>query len=248
MKATLLSWTGQHHPDSFWAADLMIYTKNTRVKMSPDGLSAIHQWSEARKIEELEYMANTIPSSWEFVDYTFQLEGVTRALTHQLVRTRTASYAQQTMQILDVRGFEYETGPSIEKDPKLLAGYNECMEGINECYSWLIENGAKIEDARGVLPTNILTNIVMKANLRTYVDLFHSRLSPRNYGSIVKLCRMMREEIINVHPWAEVFLLKTLDSATSELDQLINRILDGDLSKEEIIHMHKLVDQCRRKG
>jgi thymidylate synthase ThyX len=79
MKVTLINYT--HN-----AMDLLIFTKNTRLTMSPDRLEEIAKWPLERKWNELEYMANTIPSSWEFCDYTFMIEGVTRAFTHQLVR------------------------------------------------------------------------------------------------------------------------------------------------------------------
>jgi thymidylate synthase ThyX len=50
----------------------------------------------------LDYISKTIRSSWEFVDYTFQITGVTRAFTHQFVRTRTGSYAQQSQRSVDM--------------------------------------------------------------------------------------------------------------------------------------------------
>ena len=92
-----------------------------------------------KKQAELDYMSKTIPSSWEFVDYTFMIEDVTRALTHQLVRTRTASYAQQTMQILRTfLGFGYEIGPSLEKNVKAAKIYAVEMEYIGQTYKNLL--------------------------------------------------------------------------------------------------------------
>ena len=93
MKVTLVSTT----PD---AAELLLFTKSTRLTMAPSLLAEIHAWPQEKKLAELAYMANTIPSSWEFVDYVFLVEGVSRAYTHQQVRTRAASYAQQTMRVL----------------------------------------------------------------------------------------------------------------------------------------------------
>jgi thymidylate synthase (FAD) len=247
MKVTLIEYTGKGR-GPWAAADLMIFTKNTRVKMGPDGLDEIAAWSQERKEKELDYMSKTIPSSWEFVDYTFMIEDVTRALTHQLVRTRTASYAQQTMQILDVRGFGYEVGPSLEKNAEAAKMYVGTMEQINETYKELIDMGVEIEDARGILPTHIFTNIVMKASLRTYVDLFHSRISPRNYGSIANLCRSMREAILEVHPWAAVFLDRDVDRAMEELDILVKALPMGNDPGGDKFKILKLVDQIRRKS
>ena len=66
-------------------------------------------------------MANTIPSSWEFVDYTFLVTGVSRAYTHQQVRTRAASYAQQTMRVLNMGEFDYIYTQRNLEDPKAMA-------------------------------------------------------------------------------------------------------------------------------
>jgi hypothetical protein len=81
------------------AAELLIFTKQTRMEMTPGMYDAIKEWSDERKQAELDYMLHTIQSSWEFVDYVFLITGAPRSLTHQLVRTRTASYAQQSQRL-----------------------------------------------------------------------------------------------------------------------------------------------------
>jgi hypothetical protein len=124
MKVTLIDFTGAGFNDpAAHAAALLVFTKNTRLEMSAGGLAKYLSKPMMELLEELEYMANTIPSSWEFVDYTFMIEGVTRAFTHQLVRTRTASFAQQTMRVLNVSegnemGWTFGAGPSIAKNPR----------------------------------------------------------------------------------------------------------------------------------
>jgi thymidylate synthase ThyX len=81
VNVTLINYT----PD---ALETLIFTKNTRLRMSATGLDEIREWPEEKKAKELEYMKNTIQSSWEFVDYVFLISDVTRAFTHQLVRHR----------------------------------------------------------------------------------------------------------------------------------------------------------------
>lgn len=248
MRVTMLDHTGSGH-GPWYAAELMIFTKQTRVAMRPDARALIAARSEEQKLRELAYMANTIPSSWEFCDYTMLLEGVTRSLTHQLVRTRTASYAQQTMQILDVRGFEYRMGPTIEKNGIRNHVYNDLMHKINETYKWLIDDGATVEDARDLLPHGIHTNIVVKANLRTLVDLFHTRISPRNLGEFRTVAEEMRRTVLEVHPWSYLFLDRTTDRAMEELDRMIRDHAPGGAMEPgtPMNAMLKLVDQLRRK-
>jgi flavin-dependent thymidylate synthase len=247
---TLIDYTGAGYEDPYHAADLLIFAKNTRVKMGPTGLDNIRTWPQTKKDEELDYIANTIPASWEFVSYTFLLEEVTRSFTHQLVRTRTASYAQQTMQILDMSGFSYHEGPSIlnHEDHEVRGVYRGAMACINEWYKDLLESGVKTEDARELLPNGIHTNILAKANLRTFVDMFHTRISPRNLGMYRDVCLAMREQILDVHPWAKFFLARTVDKAMEELDEMIKALpLDDDVAGTKF-KMLKLVDQIRRRS
>ena len=132
MKVTLVHATPR-------AAEILIFTKNTRLNMGPKLLEEIFDWSHEKKMAELKYMSRTLPSSWEFVDLIFCIEDVTRAFTHQLVRTRTASYAQQAMRVVPMKAFGYTTGPSI-RDPEQKALYDSLMHTIQYGYDTLIEN------------------------------------------------------------------------------------------------------------
>jgi hypothetical protein len=180
MQVQLIDYTGAGAKDpARYAAERLVFTKKTRLTMDRKTLEAVEglPWSEIE--DELRYMAKTIPSSWEFVTYTFLINDVTRGFTHQFVRTRTGSYAQQTMRVLRMCGWEYGTGPTIFRDEALRQKYDEAMGAIDSVYSQLIKSGAAIEDARGVLPTNIHTNIVAKFDLRVMADMLRKRASSR---------------------------------------------------------------------
>jgi thymidylate synthase (FAD) len=183
MQVQLIDYTGAGAKDpARYAAERLVFTKKTRLTMDRKTLEAVEglPWSEIE--DELRYMAKTIPSSWEFVTYTFLINDVTRGFTHQFVRTRTGSYAQQTMRVLRMCGWEYGTGPTIFRDEALRQKYDEAMGAIDSVYSQLIKSGAAIEDARGVLPTNIHTNIVAKFDLRVMADMLRKRASSRTQG------------------------------------------------------------------
>lgn len=179
MKVTLISHTQD-------AQDILMFTKATRLTMSPSLMEEIKERPHQEKMDELEYMANTIPSSWEFVDYVFLVEGVSRAYTHQQVRTRQASYAQQTMRVLDMFEFDYIYSDKIAADPVAVKIVDEALDAIKLAYTGLINMGHAVEDARGVLPTNISTNIVCKFNLRTFVELAKARTGGRTQGEYQK--------------------------------------------------------------
>lgn len=228
MKVELIDWTGKGI-DPWYSACLMIWTKQTRTQMSPGGFEEIRGWPEERLREELNYMAATVPSSWEFSDFTFLISGVTRAFTHQLVRTRTASYAQQAMQVLNMSdgpGWEYLVGPTLKgRDDNSEDVYEDAMACVAEAYKALVNRpGIKTEDARGLLPTNILTNIVMKANLRSLCDLIRKRVSPRNQGEFVDVLREMKREMVSALPWVTIFLDREADVVAKELYALIEAL------------------------
>jgi flavin-dependent thymidylate synthase len=243
VKVSLIDYTGAGTPDpADHAANVLIFTKSTRLTMSPSLMEDIKIWTPEAKWKELEYMASTIPSSWEFCHYTFMVEGVSRAFTHQFVRSRTASFAQQTMRVLDVKGWEYTTGPSIKGEPDLEEPYNNCMWEIGNVYSRLIEEGAKVEDARGVLPTNIKTNIVFGCNLRTLAEMVSKRSSPRTQSEYRDVLEAIKNAAMKVHPWLSLFFERNFNKAATDLDKEILSV-EGEDKK---IRMLKLVDQLRK--
>jgi flavin-dependent thymidylate synthase len=243
MKVTLINYTGAGSPDpARLAANVLVFTKSTRLEMSPGLMEAIERKTDREMEEELNYISNTLPSSWEMVDYTFLIEGVTRAFTHQLVRTRTGSYAQQAMRILKAKGWAYATGPTILDNPSLKAAYDAGMEEIDARYQFLIEGGAKAEDARGILPTNFLTNIVAKFNLRTLADTIRKRSSGRVQDEYRAVVEGLKSEAIRVHPWADSFLNKSSDKIALELQAMIREAFPEDADYLKAV---KLLDQLR---
>lgn len=250
MKVTLIEYTGNHTADpARYASAVLIFTKNTRLTMSPGGLKDIWlNWADEKIKDELTYMANTIPSSWEFVDYTFMIEGVTRAFTHQLVRTRTASFAQQTMRVLDVsqgKGWDYLAGPSVLADDDRSRIYDAAMRDIDHAYKSLKLHGAATEDARGVLPTNILTNIVVKMNMRTFVEMTRKRRGSRTQGEYRDVLLAMGEEVRRVHPFIDLFTERDFDKAADDLEKEIKQL---GLGYDKIMFLIKLLDQMRAQS
>lgn len=225
MKVSLLSYTAD-------ALDLLLFTKQTRLAQTPGLLAEIKGWPLEKKMAELDYMLGTIHSSWEFVNYTFHIDGVTRAFTHQLVRTRHGSYAQQSQRTVDMSGFEfYFPGMAFDEggvrnthpltsdyrhwlgdkvshydDTNPSNWYDIAMDVVDLAYQKMIEGGTPPQDARGILPTNIATNIVCAFNLRTLSDMAKLRLCTRTQGEYQEVFRAMRRAVIDVHPWAEPFI------------------------------------------
>jgi len=238
MKVTLISTTPE-------AKELLIFTKSTRLTMSPGLMDEIRAWPEGKKLAELEYMANTIPSSWEFVDYVFLIEGVSRAFTHQFVRSRNASYAQQTMRVLNMGEYDYVYTDRIKDDIRARGLVDIANENIRLTYNELIKLGLPAEDARGILPTNIATNIVAKFNLRAFVDLAKSRTGGRTQNEYQKVMNAMCDAVLAVHPWAEKFLFQQGRDYFAEIEKFAEREYGGDLLKKGALL--KIVDKMRKE-
>lgn len=237
MKVSLIS----HTPH---AAQLLVFTKSTRLTMAPGLLAEIMRWPPEKIAEELAYMANTIPSSWEFVDYVFLVEGVSRAYTHQQVRTRNASFAQQTMRVLDMGEFEYVLTSRNRADPRACNVIEQCLSTIKDSYRTLIAMGHAPEDARGLLPTNIATNIVCKFNLRTLSELCKSRTGGRTQNEYQQVVNGMADAVLEVHPWAEQFLFPARRDAFDEIEAFAQETFGGDLLRKG--KLLKIVDQMRK--
>jgi thymidylate synthase (FAD) len=111
----------------------------------------------------------------EHASAAFRIRGVSRALTHQLVRHRLASYSQRSQRYVSEGGFPYVTPPAIEGDPAAKRRYDDAVENARAAYEDLIALGVKREDARFVLPNATATEIVMTANFREWRHVLELR-------------------------------------------------------------------------
>lgn len=238
MKVTLINFTPH-------AAQLLVFTKQARLGLSTARWATFRETPEAELLGELAYMADTIPSSWEFVDYAFLVEGVSRAYTHQQVRTRTGSYAQQSLRVVDKSGgFDYVHADRMD-DPGMRAAVNLHNVQTAELYVWLVQNGAATEDARGILPTNIATNIVCKFNLRTLSELAASRTGGRTQSEYQAVVNAMCDAVLVVHPWAERFLFPRARDRFADIEVFAEQEFGGDLLRKGALL--KIVDKMRKE-
>lgn len=222
-KVELIDFTGKGRPDEhFYAAQILIFTKSTRLNMTPGLFKKIQEMYLSEIYKELEYMASTIPSSWEFVDVTFLVSNVTRACAQQMTRTRTGSYAMQSQRVADLSEITVEN--PFQKDDEQneldnFLAYEKAVKNAKSAYSYLANNGAKKEDARGILPINSHCNIVCKYNLRNFVDLIQARKSLRAQGEYVDIADQMFKSVIEVWPWSEKFFESKHEKAIALLEE-----------------------------
>lgn len=135
----------------------------------------------------------------EHAHFTFSVEGVSRSLTHQLVRHRIASYSQQSQRYVSMDKAEYVTPPKISDDPEAKALYEKAMDTAWDAYRELARKAPK-EDARYVLPNACHTNITITMNARELWHLFRLRCCRRAQWEIRMMAWKMLAEAKKVAP------------------------------------------------
>ena len=141
---------------------------------------------------------NDHTSTIEHINFTFEIEDVSRSLTHQLVRHRIASYSQQSQRHvkLNTDSFPFVIPDSIKRNEVALSYYTEMIEKIKDTYKLLIDLNIKKEDARYLLPNATYTSLIMTMNARSLRNFFKERLSKQAQWEI----RSLAEEMLLVLP------------------------------------------------
>ena len=127
-----------------------------------------HFWDESFKTH--------LKAPWESVDFHFMIEGVTRAFTHQMVRQRTAVFAQESLRFAVKEDIAARPGVLVQSDPQAKERWEEAVDQVWGAYQALIAMGVPAEEARGLLPHDTLTRLHYKTNLRNLADHLGNRL------------------------------------------------------------------------
>ncbi len=139
-------------------------------------------------------------STLEHVTFTFAIEGVSRVLTHQLVRHRIASYSQQSQRYVKEHNFETIMPPSIAARPEAKEKFKKLMLEIQNIYNEFTDMGILAEDARYILPNAAETKIVCTFNVRSLMNFFSLRCCTRAQWEIRQLAEKMLVECKKVAP------------------------------------------------
>lgn len=138
-------------------------------------------------------------SPLEHVTFTFGIEDISRACSHQLVRHRIASYSQKSQRYITEGDFSYVIPDSII-DTHMLKKYSSLMDKITETYQILIEEGVPKEDARMILPNACTTSIIVTMNVRSLLNFFKHRDCKRAQWEIRGLAQEMMRICKEVAP------------------------------------------------
>jgi thymidylate synthase (FAD) len=142
----------------------------------------------------------------EFAYFIFSISGVSRVLTHQLVRHRIASYLQMSSRERNISEAGFVVPPQIKKNTKSARIYKEGLEASIRKYEELLANKIAYEDARYLLPDSLQTHIAVAMNARSLNHLFGLRLCTRAQWEIRELADKMRKIVKPISPslfWSE---------------------------------------------
>jgi len=176
MKVELISWT------------------NNPIETVEKACSVCYDSAPNREIVS-QCLASGHHSVVEHMNFTFKIEGVSRVLTHQLVRHRIASYSQRSQRYCNEDEAKMVVPPSIQNNPTAIDIYNKIMWRIEEAYQELQSLEIPNEDARFVLPNACETTIYVTMNLRTLAHFMNERLCSRAQWEIRKMAQEMKKAI-----------------------------------------------------
>jgi thymidylate synthase (FAD) len=136
----------------------------------------------------------------EHASITFEISGVSRACTHQLVRHRIASYSQESQRYVEMSAPEFVVPPSVAGSPLAIEVWREFMDQVADAYRRLRELGVRKEDARFVLPNATATRIIVTMNLRSLRHFFAVRCDRAAQWEIRALAVEMLRQVYAIVP------------------------------------------------
>lgn len=149
------------------------------ARRSYDKRPAKRIWEEMNDAEVSRLLDEVIShghlSVLEHANFTFAIEGISRVLSHQLVRHRIASYTQQSQQRASEQDFDFIVPPAIRGDLALCREFQEKMSDLADFYRKALDRGITKGQARYALPNACTTRVIMTINARSLFNLISQR-------------------------------------------------------------------------
>jgi thymidylate synthase (FAD) len=211
MKATLI-FPNREIVEKYYVPIIYTACRTCYSELEPETIfeRAIDGQYDQQKMQKL--IAGVIESGHgstiEHVVFTFAISGVSRTLSHQLVRHRAGvAFDQQSQRYVKFKGAATMLPTTIEEgNTELRQRYEDQVGGALELYGELVEAGVPGEDARFVFPNATRTNLVMTTNLRALIHMSGLRLCTMAQWEIRRLFQLVRHEIFQVSPFLGSFL------------------------------------------
>lgn len=169
---------------------------SARLCYAPVGASELMETMPEERVKSVltTIMASGHFSTLEHASYTFAIDGVSRALTHQLVRHRLASYNQQSQRYVKFKnGISVVKPETVSANPETEAVFDEAIAACEAAYQKLLDAGIPAEDARYLLPNACESKIVVTMNVRELLHFFSLRCCNRAQWEIREMAHRMLE-------------------------------------------------------
>ncbi|MES1239654.1 MAG: FAD-dependent thymidylate synthase [Chloroflexota bacterium] len=211
LKATLL-FPNREIVEQYYVPIIYTACRTCYSELTPEDIFGKAERGEIEVAKMQRLISNVIESGHgstiEHVVFTFGISGVSRTLSHQLVRHRAGvAFDQQSQRYVTFKKAATLLPQTIaEADPRVRAEYEEQVEGAMALYGDLVGAGIPGEDARFVFPNATRTNLVMTVNLRALIHMSGLRLCTMAQWEIRRLFQLIRHEIFQVSPFLGSFL------------------------------------------
>jgi len=137
----------------------------------------------------------------EHASASFEISGISRACSHQLVRHRLASFSQESQRYVDMSKPEWVVPPTVSQaGPAVLAVWQGALRQVQSAYQALREKGVPKEDARFLLPNATATRMIMTANFREWLHIIRLRLSRQAQWEIREVAALVLLQLHNYYP------------------------------------------------
>lgn len=147
------------------------------------------------------------------MSFIFEVEGISRACSHQLVRHSVGvTINQRSQRYCNEENFEYIIPNSIESKGDTLVKYMDLMKEISDLYKDLLDKGIPPEDARYILPNSCETKLTIGFTLEALIHFMNERLCSRSQWEIRELAKCMKKEVVEVLPELEEVLNAKCDN------------------------------------
>jgi thymidylate synthase (FAD) len=218
MRVSLIGWTVAH-------SDAMEYVTDDVWEMPQAedmdsigefaGRACYQSWDRPnpKTANNDDYLGNVIGQGHESVlahaSASFYAEGVSRSLTHELIRSRFLAFSELSQRYVDMKTADFVIPPALQGDDHAEALLKESWESAKQTYKVLcywLENTTDLskkqvrEAARAVLPNMAETKIVVSGNMRAWRDFLKQRLSPHADAEIQAFAQEIKRQLLYVAP------------------------------------------------
>lgn len=174
-----------------------------RLCYSPIGVEDLDEKLDIRSARKLVrfVIKSGHHSTVEHIYFSFGIEGISRALSHQLVRHRIASFNQQSQRYVKfIENYEYLMPDSIKNNKKFSDKFSNLVSDTHKLYENMIKEGIEAEDARYILPNASETKMIVTMNARELMHFFTVRCCNRAQAEIRELATIMLKEVKKAAP------------------------------------------------